>query len=128
MSDQELTFDAEHLFGLVQSEIQQSNLEDLNITTSTIINALNILITTSDTSQSEPFVTDDVGLIFRLLVQWLVHHLCKALMQLMTPEALALLHKRIPDAYVRSYLVVQEHFSLKTLLSHYYELLQTRRR
>ena len=127
MSDQELTYDAEHLFGLVLSEIQQSNLEELNITTSTIINALNILITTSDTSQSETFVTDDIGLIFRLLVQWFVHHLCKSLMQLMTPEALALLHKRIPDAYVRSYLVLQEHFSLKCLLSHYYEL-QTRRR
>ena len=127
MSDQELTYDAEHLFGLVQSEIQHSNLEELNITTSTIINALNILITTSDASQSETFVTDDIGLIFRLLVQWFVHYLCKALMQLMTPEALALLHKRIPGAYAWSYLVLQEHFSLKCLLSHYYELLRTRR-
>jgi len=128
MSDQELTYDAEHLFGLAQSEILYSSLDELNITTSTVSKALNILITTPDASQSEIVVTDDISLIFRLLVQWFTHYLCKTLMQLMTPEALALFHKRIPEAYVWSYLVLQEHFSLKWLISHYCELLQSSRR
>jgi len=95
---------------------------------STVSKALNILITTPDASQSEIVVTDDISLIFRLLVQWFTHYLCKTLMQLMTPEALALLHRRIPEAYIWSYLVIQEHFSLKRFLSNYCELLQTSRR
>ena len=125
MSEQELEYDAEHLFGLAHSEIQCSNL---SVTTVTVFKAMNILITTPDPSQSEFLVADDIGLIFRLLVQWFIHHLCKALMELMTPEALALLHRRIPEAYIWSYLVIQEHFSLKRFLSNYCELLQTSRR
>ena len=125
MSEQELEYDAEHLFGLLHSEIQRSNP---SITTVTVFKAMKILITTPDPSQSEFPVADDIALIFRLLVQWFIHHLCKALMQLMTPEALALLHRRIPETYVRNYLVIQEHFSLKKFLSNYCELLQTSRR
>ena len=130
MSDQELKSDAEYLFALVQSEIQHSSLEELNISTSTVIETFKILISIPDPSIAQDGIefTDDIGLIFRLLVQWFIHHLCKSLMQLMTPEALALLYKRIPDAYSRSYLVLQEHFSLKCLLSHYCELQETSER
>ena len=117
----------EYLFALVQSEIQHSSLEELNISTSTVIETFKILKSIPDSSIAKGDIqfTDDIGLIFRLLVQWFIHYLCKSLMQLMTPEALALLHKRIPDAYPWSYLVLQEHFSLKCLLSHYCELQET---
>lgn len=127
MSDQELKSDAKYLFDLVQSEIQHSSLEELNISTSTVIETFKILISIPDSSIAQDGIefTDDIGLIFRLLVQWFIHYLCKSLMQLMTPEALALLHKRIPEPYSWSYLLVQEHFSLKCLLSHYCELQET---
>ena len=127
ISDQELQYDAEYLFALVQSEIQDSSLEEVNISASTVIETFEILRSIPDSSvaQGDIQFTDDIGLIIRLLVQWFIHYLCKSLMQLMTPEALALLHKRIPDPYSWSYLVVQEHFSLKCLLSHYCELQET---
>ena len=126
MSDQELKSDAEYLFALVQSEIQHSSLEELNISTLTVIKTFKILSNPdSSIAQGAIEFTDDIGLIFRLLVQWFIHYLCKSLMQLMTPEALALLHKRIPEPYSWSYLLVQEHFSLKCLLSHYCELQET---
>ena len=124
ISDQELKYDADYLFDLVQSEIQHSSLEELNISTFTVIETFKILISVpgSSIAQGDIQFTDDIGLIFRLLVQWFIHYLCKSLMQLMTPEALALFHKWIPDAHSWSYLVFQEHFSLKCLLSHYCQL------
>ena len=127
MSDKELKSDAKYLFDLVQSEIQHSSLVELNISTSTVIETFKILISIPDSSIAQDGIefTDDTGLIFRLLVQWFIHYLCKSLMQLMTPEALALLHTRIPESYSWSYLLVQEHFSLKCLLSHYCELQET---
>ena len=51
-----------------------------------------------------------------LLVQWLVRYFCKALMQLMTPEALVLHEHQIPASYIHNYLTYQKHFSLKDLI------------
>ena len=51
-----------------------------------------------------------------LLVQWLVRYFCKALMQLMTPEALILHERQIPASYIHNYLTFQKHFSLKDLI------------
>ena len=55
-------------------------------------------------------------LIWSLLVQWLVRHFCKRLMQLMTPEALVLHERQIPASYIHNYLTFQKHFSLKDLI------------
>ena len=55
-------------------------------------------------------------LIWSLLVQWLVRHFCKRLMQLMTPEALVLHKRQIPASYIHNYLTFQKHFSLKDLI------------
>ena len=55
-------------------------------------------------------------LIWSLLVQWLVRHFCKRLMQLMTPEALVLHEHQLPASYIHNYLTFQKHFSLKDLI------------
>ena len=55
-------------------------------------------------------------LIQSLFVQWLVRDFCKALMQLMTPEALVLHEHQIPASYIHNYLTYQKHFSLKDLI------------
>ena len=55
-------------------------------------------------------------LVQSLLVQWLVRHFCKRLMQLMTPEALVLHEHQIPASYIHNYLTYQKHFSLKDLI------------
>ena len=53
-----------------------------------------------------------------MAVQWLVRHLCKRLMQLMTPEALIIHRMGISSSYLVNYLRYQSHFSLKTLISY----------
>ena len=51
-----------------------------------------------------------------MAVQWLVRHLCKRLMQLMTPEALTIHRKNISSSYLVNYLRHHSHFSLKVLI------------
>ena len=51
-----------------------------------------------------------------MAVQWLVRHLCKRLMQLMTPEALTVHRMNIASSYLVNYLKHHSHFSLKVLI------------
>ena len=53
-----------------------------------------------------------------IMQQWLICHLSKTLMQLMTPEAICLHHKKIPTSLVENYLTNQHHFSLKKLIEY----------
>ena len=55
-------------------------------------------------------------LMISLILQWAVRHLCKALMQVMTPEGIVAFHKKIPSSYVLNYLENQAHFSLEKLI------------
>jgi len=58
----------------------------------------------------------DACLVISLLLHWLVRYICRRLIQLLTPEALAVHLYKIPIVYVTSYLKLQEHFSLKNLV------------
>ncbi len=69
----------------------------------------------------------DSCLVIAVLQQWLVRYLCRRLMQVMTPEALAIHQLRIPNSYCVNYLMHQYHFSLKDLISSQFQLLQTER-
>ena len=51
-----------------------------------------------------------------MAVQWLLRHLCKHLMQIMTPEALVIHRKKISSSYLINYLKYHSHFSLKVLI------------
>ena len=70
-----------------------------------------------DESQRRIEALTDSCVVISLLQQWIVRYLCKRLMQLMTPEALAIHHCKIPTNYCENYLMHQVHFSLKQLLS-----------
>ena len=63
-------------------------------------------------------------LVVALLQQWLVRHLCKRLMQLMTSEALTLYRNVIPSSYLENYLSFHTHFSLKELILKYHLALE----
>ena len=54
-----------------------------------------------------------------LLQQWLVRHLTKRMMQLMTLEAFTEHRSKIPYSYLESYLSHQSHFSLSSLIERY---------
>lgn len=66
----------------------------------------------------------DACLVISLLLQWLVRYLCRRLMQLLTPEALAVHLNKVPNVYVQSYLKLQEHFSLKNLMAKQFRSLE----
>ena len=58
-------------------------------------------------------------LVVLLLQQWLVRHLTKRMMQLMTLEAFTEHRSKIPYSYLESYLSHQSHFSLSSLIERY---------
>ena len=58
-------------------------------------------------------------LVVMLLQQWLVRHLTKRTMQLMTLEAFTEHRSVIPYSYLESYLAHQGHFSLSSLINRY---------
>ena len=59
-----------------------------------------------------------------LLQQWLVRHLCKRLMQLMTSEAFILYQNTLPSSYLKNYISFQAHFSLQELIIKYHQSLE----
>ena len=54
-----------------------------------------------------------------VLQQWLVRHLTKRMMQLMTSEAFTEHRSKIPSSYLENYLAFQTHFSLNNLIRKY---------
>ena len=59
-----------------------------------------------------------------LLQQWLVRHLCKQLMQLMTSEAFTLHRNTLPSSYLENYISFHTHFSLQELIIKYHQSLE----
>ena len=64
-------------------------------------------------------ISEKACLVVSILQQWLIHHLCKNMMQLMTPEAICINHEKIPTSLIENYLTNQHHFSLKKLIEHH---------
>ena len=73
-------------------------------------------------------VSPEGCLVIALLQQWLVRHLCKRLMQLMTSEALILHRNKIPFSYLKNYLNFHTHFSLQNLVESYHQAAESTRR
>ena len=100
-------------------EVNQENVSAL------IDEALHILHHGPEPNNTErPFeIYTDALMVIAVLTQWIVNYLCKQLMQLMTPEALAVHCEQIPTVYLENYLKFQEHFSLKELVERqFYQL------
>ena len=66
---------------------------------------------------------EDSCLVIAVMVQWLVRYVTKRCMQLLTPEALAINAKYLPQTFVKDYFQFQEHFSLKDLIKNHYQML-----
>jgi len=119
-SAEEMKHDAECLFRLVLSSnpnfegAMKTEVKDMETAKVAIYSALEALQRGHiDFTEALSPVTQ---LIWSLLVQWLVRHLCKHLLKLMTPEALVLHEEQIPASYIQHYLSYQKHFSLKDLI------------
>ena len=118
-STEEMECDAVHLMQLLLSSnpkfegIMRTELKDMKTARKAVCSALHTLEYDHTDFTKLPPVTE---LIQSLLVQWLVRHFCKELMQLMTPEALVLHERQIPASYIHNYLTYQKHFSLKDLI------------
>ena len=69
--------------------------------------------------------TENNKLVLAVFQQWLMSHLCKRLMQLMTPEALVTYHEKIPNHYISHYLNCQSHFNLKDLLIRFHTIIKS---
>lgn len=67
-------------------------------------------------------------LIFSVICRWLTRFYCKRLMQLLTPEGLAVHFSQIPESLRKCYIQHQEHFSLRQLIEDHQRKLQTLKR
>ena len=118
ISNEEILLDIKSLFGILRFNAAFAEyietLTDHSVLVA-ISEAQEVLNNQSYSGQNHEL---SVGacLIISLIVQWTVRHLCKALMQVMTPEAIVTFHKKIPFSYVLNYLENQEHFSLEKLI------------
>ena len=66
-------------------------------------------------SQASIEIFPDACLMISILQQWLIRYLCKRMMQILTPEGMAVHYRKIPRSYREVYFKQQEHFSLKNL-------------
>ena len=58
----------------------------------------------------------DTYLIISIISHWLTRYYCKRLIQVLTPEGLAVHFNQIPDSLRKCYVYHQEHFCLKSLI------------
>ena len=119
---EEMKHDAECLFHLILSSnpnfegAMKTEVKDMKTATAAIHSALDAL------QRGYPEeLSPSTQLMWSLLVQWLVRHCCKKLIQLMTPEALVLHEEQIPASYIKHYLSYQKHFSLKDLIQQQFD-------
>ena len=63
-------------------------------------------------------------MVISVFLQWLVRHLAKRLIQLMTMEAVTSHYRTLPLAYTETYLQHQSHFHLKTLIEKQIQVLE----
>lgn len=126
-SDADQLFDAilkeDNEFSLVFTKIQKGNA------LAVVDEALHVLFHGPNPNEKDAPIEIyvDACLVISLLLHWLVRYLCRRLVQLLTPEALAVHLYKIPKVYVDSYLKLQEHFSLKNLVAKQLQKLEENR-
>ena len=119
--------DAEHIFPLIEIDPKFDGiLQSLTVdcTHQAVTEAIHVLHTAPVPNQTV-LMSQEASLVISILQHWLICHLCKRLMQLMTPEADILYRKKIPGLLINNYLSHQQHFSLKKLINHHYTALES---
>ena len=115
--------DAEHIFHMIScsndSEFQRIlDQIDLNNIVSIVDEAFHWLYNgphPTDTKATMEMYTD-ACVVITFLLQWLVMHLSKRLMQLLSPEALVIHNQEIPRHYSKYYMKSQEHFHFQRMV------------
>ena len=121
-TEEEFDLDVESVFDLIQ---KTPPMFGEVLTPSTAARAIQEAFEVLNSSKTGQLCTSaECNLVISLLQQWLVRHLCKRLMQLMTPEALILHRNKIPYTYLQNYLAFQTHFSLSDLVNNYHRKLK----
>ena len=117
---EELKMDSEYLFHLLCRDTSFSEAYQ-TLTIDSVHQALPKMLQILHTSHRESTIptqiSPEINLVMDLMEQWLVHHMTKQLMQLMTTKAIIVYHEHIPAVYIDNYLTYQQHFSIKKLLS-----------
>ena len=91
-----------------------------------ISEAINVLYSGNGPDKGQFIDVSPYGcLVIAILQQWLVRHLCKRLMQLMTPEALILYRNKIPSSYIKHHLRFFTPFSLLNLIKRYHQAVKS---
>ena len=132
-STEEMQLDAqevmEHILRDSEFAGQVLRMSTENSSTETIymaaMEALEVLYTTRSINDVPKEVSANACLMISVMTQWLVRHLCKRLMQLMTSEALCMYHRKVPTSFIQAYLNHQHHFSLKGLLESQTKILKS---
>ena len=125
----QLLSDADQLFGLIlrDKEISKFFSQINHGNASAVVDeALHVLFHGPHPNNKDALIAiyEDACLVISLMVQWLVSYLCKRLMQLLTPEALIVHLYQIPKYLVQHYLQLQDHFSLKNLVTKQFQKLK----
>ena len=120
---EELTLDAQHVSYLVCSDPEFQGLLPTITPQGVVRGVADAMQKLHEAPSPQGGNVPNVGLslegcmMVALGVQWLVRHLCKRLMQLMTPEALTVHRMKMNSSYLVNYLRHHSHFSLKVLIS-----------
>ena len=67
-------------------------------------------------SGNAPIMGEDSCLVITVIMHWLIRYVTKHLIHILTPEALVVNAKHIPESVIKAYFKFQEHFSLKLLI------------
>ena len=125
---EELKMDSEYLFHLLcRDSAFKEAYETLTIDSvqQALPKTLQILRTSQRECSIPTQMSPEINLVMDLIEQWLVHHMTKQLMQLMTTESIIVHREYIPAVYIDNYLTYQQHFSIKKLLSLQVKALQS---
>ena len=118
--------DAEYVVQVVARDSQfDGQLQDLS--SEDVLQAVPEALESLYHSHSKGGRTDlsiNACMVISVFLQWLVRHLCKRLLQLMTTEALTTHYKALPLPYTESYLQHQSHFNLKALIDKQLKVLE----
>ena len=112
--------DIETIFGIIEKDDQFKRLIETR-DKSDIISGINEafqMLFEAASPQERPTVEifPDACLMISVLQQWMIRHLCKRLLQILTPEGMAVNYVKVPRSYREVYFKYQDHFNLRNLV------------
>ena len=112
--------DIETIFGIIEKDDQFKRLIETR-DKSDIISGINeafqmLFEAASPLVQPTVEIFPDACLMISVLQQWMIRHLCKRLLQILTPEGMAVNYVKVPRSYREVYFKYQDHFNLRNLV------------